>query len=162
MSPSEDKRLRAGMVGMGMIFDETYRPFFEQAHARGVYDPVFGVCQVPLVAVASKTGSRAEAFRATSAGKVASFQSFKEPDSIGQLLKSDVDFVCVATPDNRHFDPAAAALRAAQLEMVEGGLSSVENRVFMEVADCAGAARMAVWVGHDLSDHEVLEKLGAA
>ena len=29
-------RLRAGMVGMGMIFDETYRPFFEQAHAVGV------------------------------------------------------------------------------------------------------------------------------
>jgi len=48
------------------------------------------------------------------------------------------------------------------LEMVEGGLSGVENRVFMEVADCAGAAHMAVWVGHDLSDHEVLEKLGAA
>ncbi len=26
--------LRAGMLGLGMIFDETYRPFFEQmAHA---------------------------------------------------------------------------------------------------------------------------------
>jgi rod shape-determining protein MreB and related proteins len=48
------------------------------------------------------------------------------------------------------------------LEMIEGGLSGVEHRMFMEVADCAGAARMAVWVGHNLSDHEVLEKLGAA
>jgi Tfp pilus assembly protein PilX len=48
------------------------------------------------------------------------------------------------------------------LEMVEGGLSGVENRVFMEVADCAGANRIAVWVGHDLSDQEVLEKVGAA
>jgi hypothetical protein len=27
--------LRAGMVGLGMIFEETYRPFFEQAHALG-------------------------------------------------------------------------------------------------------------------------------
>jgi hypothetical protein len=57
---------------------------------------------------------------------------------------------------------AAPRVLMHPLEMVEGGLSSVENRVFMEVADCAGAARMAVWVGHDLSDHEVLEKLGAA
>ena len=38
--------LRAGMVGMGMIFDETYRPFFEQAHEVGVYSPQFGLCQV--------------------------------------------------------------------------------------------------------------------
>ena len=45
------------MVGMGMIFDETYRPFFEQAHAAGVYDPRFGVCEVELSAVASRTGS---------------------------------------------------------------------------------------------------------
>ncbi len=48
------------------------------------------------------------------------------------------------------------------MEMVEGGLSGVENRVFMEVADCAGATRMFVWVGHDLSDQEVREKVGAA
>ena len=55
--------LRAGMVGTGMIFDETYRPFFEQAHAAGVYSPQFGLCQVELAAVASRTGSRAEAYR---------------------------------------------------------------------------------------------------
>jgi rod shape-determining protein MreB and related proteins len=48
------------------------------------------------------------------------------------------------------------------LEMVEGGLSGVENRVFQEVADCAGASRIAVWVGHELSDQEVLEKVSAA
>jgi rod shape-determining protein MreB and related proteins len=48
------------------------------------------------------------------------------------------------------------------LEMVEGGLSGVENRVFMEVADCAGAERIAVWVGHELSDQEVLERFTAA
>src|ERR1051326_7379983 len=47
--------LKAGMVGMGMIFDETYRPFFEGVHGRGIYDPAFGVCDVPLVAVASRT-----------------------------------------------------------------------------------------------------------
>ena len=46
------------MVGMGMIFDETYRPFFEQAQRRGVYDRIFGDVDVPLTAVASRTGAR--------------------------------------------------------------------------------------------------------
>ncbi|HJT36414.1 MAG TPA: Gfo/Idh/MocA family oxidoreductase [Pirellulales bacterium] len=111
--------LRAGMVGMGMIFDETYRPFFEQAGAVGIYDPSFGVCRVPLAAVASRTGSRAEAYRRAAAGKVGDFQSFREPDSIRQLLKTDVDFVCVATPDDRHFAAAKAVLEAGKHLLVE-------------------------------------------
>src|SRR5262245_48622600 len=102
--------LRAGMVGMGMIFDETYRPFFEQAHAAKVYDPRFGVCEVELAAVASRTGSRAEAYRQSAGSRISPFVSFKEPDSIGQLLKHPVDFVCVATPDDRHFAAAKAAI----------------------------------------------------
>src|SRR3954471_18600516 len=100
------RSLRAGMVGMGMIFDETYRPFFEQAHAAGVYGADFGVCQVELAAVASRTGSRADAYQKTAGNRIAPFTSFREPDSIGQLLKRGVDFVCVATPDNRHFASA--------------------------------------------------------
>ena len=113
------RRLRAGMVGMGMIFDETYRPFFEQVHGRGLYDPKFGICEVPLVAVASRTGSRAEAYRQQAAGKISPFESFKEPDAIGQLLASDVDFVCVATPDDRHFAAAKTALQAGKHVLIE-------------------------------------------
>ena len=64
-------KLRAGMVGTGMIFDETYRPFFEQAYATGIYDPHFGICQVELTAVASRTGSRAEAYRKSAGDKIA-------------------------------------------------------------------------------------------
>ena len=45
--------LRAGMVGMGMIFDETYRPFFELAHQEGVYDRRTGDVGVQLAAVAT-------------------------------------------------------------------------------------------------------------
>jgi predicted dehydrogenase len=111
--------LRAGMVGMGMIFDETYRPFFEQAHAAGVYDPRFGVCGVELAAVASRTGSRAEAYRQQAGEKIARFVSFQEPNSIEQLLKHDVDFVCVATPDDRHFSAAKAALEAGKHVLIE-------------------------------------------
>src|SRR3954468_5584538 len=117
--PTAQNTLRAGMVGMGMIFDETYRPFFEQAHAAGVYDPHFGLCQVELAAVASRTGSRAEAYKKSAGNRIASFQSFREPDSIGQLLKHGVDFVCVATPDDRHFSAAKAALEAGKHVLIE-------------------------------------------
>jgi D-galacturonate reductase len=112
--------LRAGMVGMGMIFDETYRPFFEAVHAVPLYDPAFGVCEVELAAVASRTGSRAESYRKAAAGRVGNFISFKEPGSIGQLLsKANVDFICVATPDDRHFEAAKAVLSAGKHLLVE-------------------------------------------
>src|SRR5262245_2293308 len=111
--------LPAGTVGMGMIFDETYRPFFEQAHAAGVYGPQFGLCQVELAAVASRTGSRAEVYRKAAGDLIASFASFKEPNSIGQLLNHGVDFVCVATPDDRHFSASKAALEAGKHVLIE-------------------------------------------
>jgi hypothetical protein len=45
------------------------------------------------------------------------------------------------------------------LEMVEGGLSDVEARVLKEVAIGAGASKVVVWVGPELSDVEVRAKL---
>ena len=45
------------------------------------------------------------------------------------------------------------------LEMVEGGLSEIEERTFQEVAIGAGAGKAVVWVGRELSDAEVKEKL---
>ena len=102
-----------------MIFDETYRPFFEAAWQYGVYDRRFGLCQVEMAAVASRTGNRAEAYRTASAGKINDFASFTEPDSMGQLLDENVDFVCVATPDNRHFEAARAALSAGKHTIIE-------------------------------------------
>jgi predicted dehydrogenase len=112
-------RLRAGMVGMGMIFDETYRPFFELVHANGLFDRRFGYVDVPLAAVASRTGSRAEKYRASTESRIAPFQSFAEPDSISKLLAAGVDFVCVATPDDRHFDATKAALAAGKHVLIE-------------------------------------------
>src|SRR5215471_5421105 len=69
-------RLRAGMVGLGMIFDETYRPLFEGLHAEGLYRRDFGPVDVELAAVASRTGGRAERFRQAAAGRVTDFASF--------------------------------------------------------------------------------------
>ena len=45
------------------------------------------------------------------------------------------------------------------LEMLEGGLSQVEERVLREAAIGAGASKVVVWVGHQLSDAEVRAKL---
>lgn len=42
------------------------------------------------------------------------------------------------------------------LEMIEGGLSQIEERAFMELAAGAGARKVMVWVGHELSDQEVI------
>lgn len=112
-------RLRAGMAGLGMIFDETYRPFFEQAGATGFFDPAFGVCSVDLAAVATRTGSRAEAYRRQAPPSLRDFQSHTGANSGLELAESNVDFVCVATPDNRHFEIARALLSAGKHVLIE-------------------------------------------
>ena len=45
------------------------------------------------------------------------------------------------------------------LEMTEGGLSEIEERVLHELAVGAGAMKVVVWVGPQLSDAEVREKV---
>ena len=67
------------MVGLGMIFDETYRPFFEAVHRRPLYDPAFGITRIELYAVASRTGRRADEFRRRSAEGVADFVASRTP-----------------------------------------------------------------------------------
>src|SRR5262245_1075130 len=112
-------RLRAGMVGLGMIFDETYRPLFERLHAEGLYRRDFGLVDVELAAVASRTGARAERYRQQSAGRVAPFASCSGADAVAALLAHGVDAVCVATPDDRHFEPARQALAAGKHVLIE-------------------------------------------
>ena len=111
--------LRAGMIGMGMIFDETYRPFFERAHAEGLYRRDFGLVDIELSAVASRTGSRAEKYRKDAGAKIAPFVSFKGADATQGLLRHGVDAVCVATPDDRHFESARLALEAGKHVLIE-------------------------------------------
>lgn len=48
------------------------------------------------------------------------------------------------------------------VEMADGGLSEVEERVFREVALGAGASKVVVWTGPQLSDDEVRNKLRAS
>ena len=45
------------------------------------------------------------------------------------------------------------------LEKVDGGLTQVEERLFLELAVFAGATKVIVWVGAPLSDDEVMSKI---
>jgi D-galacturonate reductase len=118
-SASSPHEIPAGMVGMGMIFDETYRPFFERAQAEHVWDRRFGEVAVPLVAVATRTGSRAERYRRSAGDRIHPFHSYTGDDSIRDLVKSGVKVACVATPDNRHFDAAKQVLEAGVHLLIE-------------------------------------------
>ena len=112
MSPAnlQSRTLRAGMAGMGMIFDETYRPMFEALHVGGLYRRDFGYVDVPLAAVATRTGKRAKDYKGHARGRIGDFTGFEGADAAEKMIASGVDFVCVATPDNRNFDVAKRAL----------------------------------------------------
>lgn len=107
------------MIGFGMIFDDTYRPTFEQLHARGLYRRDFGFVEVELAAAASRTGRRAEQYKRSAGGRVADFANFAGVDAVRKLVAHGVDVVCVATPDNRHFEAAKLALEAGKHVLIE-------------------------------------------
>jgi rod shape-determining protein MreB len=47
-------------------------------------------------------------------------------------------------------------------ERIEGGLTEIEERTFLELARSAGAKKVALWVGATLTDEQVKEKLRSA
>ncbi len=58
--------------------------------------------------------------------------------------------------------PSPPAVVIHPLEMVEDGLSEVEERVLRELAAGGAAARkVVIWIGHELSDAEVLRRAKA-
>jgi predicted dehydrogenase len=107
------------MVGMGMIFDETYRPMFEALHATGLYRRDFGLVEVILAAAATRTGHRARAYKQAAGPAIADFASFAGDGALDQLLRSGVDFVCIASPDDRHYTAAARAIEAGKHVIIE-------------------------------------------
>jgi predicted dehydrogenase len=87
-----------------MIVDETYLPAFRQR--RG---------SVEFVAAASRTGRRGEKLL----GEWPTLVNFAGPDAVQRMLATGVDAVCVATPDDRHFEPARLALEAGKHVLIE-------------------------------------------
>ena len=158
---AQPKRLRACMVGMGMIFDETYRPMFERLHAGGLFRKDVGYVDVALAAVATRTGVRARAYKASARGRIADFTSFEGADSVKQAIASGVDFVCVASPDDRHFDAAKQALDAGLHVLIEKP-SVLELRQLDELVALARKKQvLAKVVYHKLCDpdHKKLRTL---
>lgn len=117
--PTSQNTLRAGMVGMGMIFDETYRPFFERTQREGLYDRRFGDVSVPLTSVATRTGSRATAYAKAAGNAIHPFASHSGADAVDKMLAAGVDFACVATPDDRHFEAARKILESGAHVLIE-------------------------------------------
>lgn len=156
------QRIRAGMVGLGMIFDETYRPMFEQLHREPLHRRRFGTVEVELSAVASRTGTRAERYQRDLVGKVTSFESYAGPDAIQQMLNANtVDAVCVATPDDRHFSSAMAVLDAGKHVLIEKPSVLTLQELDQLVAKAEAKGVLAKVVYHKLADpdHKKLRTL---
>lgn len=153
--------LKAGMVGMGMIFDETYRPFFESVAGTGLYDRRFGDVDIALAGAATRTGRRAEAYQQASQGIIPAFTSYSGLDAAQQLIASRPDFICVATPDNRHFEVARDALQAGIHVLIEkpSVLSLAELDQLNQLAESNGVLARVVY--HKLldPDHKKLRTL---
>ena len=111
--------LRVGMVGVGMIFDETYRPLFESLRQCPLYGRDTGAVEVALDGVASRTGTRTEALRQRWQGHFPLPANHAGPTALESLLASPVDCVCVATPDDRHFAAARESLRRRKHVLIE-------------------------------------------
>ncbi len=160
---SELQTLRAGMVGMGMIFDETYRPFFEKARKEGLYERPLGDLDVQLAAVATRTGSRAERYREEAQDCIHPFDSFAGDGAVERMLHENLDFACVATPDDRHFAAAKSVLEAGVHLLVEkpSVLSLSELDELVALAEARGVLAKVVY--HKLldPDHKKLRTLVA-
>ncbi|MFO0821604.1 MAG: Gfo/Idh/MocA family oxidoreductase [Gemmataceae bacterium] len=107
------------MVGFGMIFDETYRPFFEAVSRDPLYSLATGPVAVSLAAAASRTGSRVERFLNRPERVLPPFRNIHGSRATEDLLAEPVAAVCIATPDDRHFGPARAALQARKHILIE-------------------------------------------
>ena len=72
-----------------------------------------------LAAVATRTGARARAYKKSAGGQIADFASFEGDGRVERAIAAGVDFVCVATPDDRHFAAAKQAILAGQHVLIE-------------------------------------------
>ncbi len=111
---TQTRCLRVGMVGVGMIFEETYWPFFRNVAHQPLHHRATGPVEVELRALASRTGQRAKVY-----AERCSAVNCHGPQALEQLLKQDLDVVCVATPDDRHFDAARLGLQHGKHVLIE-------------------------------------------
>ena len=153
------------MVGFGMIFDETYLPFFRSASQSVSVNPPHpsGSFRVDLRAAATRTGVRVARFLDAPSCPLPAFANFAGPESIASLICSGVEAVCVATPDDRHYEPARLALAAGKHVLIEkpSVLNLFQLDELVRLADEAGVLAKVVY--HKLADpdHKKLHTLVA-
>ena len=89
---------------------------------------------------------------------------FSGPQAVAQMLKAGVDFVCVATPDDRHFDAAKTMLAAGKHVLIEKpSVLSLAELDELVAARPARSSVLAKVVYHKLldPDHKKLRTLVA-
>ncbi len=151
-SDLDNKVLRVGMIGLGMIFDETYRPVFLDLTNSPLYSPATGPVFVRWTAAATKTGSRGRKYLEQLKDVIPPFDNCQGDDATQKLLASGVDMVCVATPDDRHFASAKLALLAGKHVIIEkpSVLTLKELEQLQEIADQKKVLAKVVY--HKLAD----------
>jgi predicted dehydrogenase len=107
--------IRVGMAGLGMIVDETYLPCFRQLRSTPHFSRETGPVEVEFVAAATRTGVRGERLK----GEWPALQNFAGPAAIEHLLLSPVNCICIATPDDRHFEIAKRSLSSGKHVLIE-------------------------------------------
>ncbi|MEI6687616.1 MAG: Gfo/Idh/MocA family oxidoreductase, partial [Planctomycetota bacterium] len=137
-TPNDDhKVLCVGMIGLGMIFDETYKPVFLELANAPLYSPATGPVDIRWTAAATRTGTRGQNYLQQLKHLIPPFENCHGDDAIQKLLASNVDVVCVATPDDRHFEAAKMALLAGKHVLIEkpSVLTLKELEQLQEIAD---------------------------
>lgn len=113
------RTLNVGMVGLGMIFEETYLPLLASPECSAVLSD-FRSIQFQLHSSLTRTGLRADRIRQTLSGVAKSFNSYTGNDQSESFFHDpDLHIVVVATPDSRHFQYALAALEAGKHVLIE-------------------------------------------
>lgn len=73
---------------------------------------------------------------------------------IGEFERAETALTKTIKHLHKGIFPPSPVVIIHPLEMIEGGLSEVEKRTLLDVADGAGASISTVWVGKKLSDEE--------
>lgn len=107
-------KIRVGMVGLGMIFQETYLPVFLQNKGVSRLSGDGIAYEIQLVGVASRTNRAHQNIQ-----KQFDIPCFFGEDGVSQLLDLGLDALCVATPDDVHLAPAMQGLDRATHVLVE-------------------------------------------
>ena len=156
-------RLRIGLVGLGMICAETYLPLLAQLQRQPIVVPGFGMVEVELLAVASRTGRRLGELMVSYPQLFASVRAFHGARAVEELLMEPLDLICIATPDHRHFEPALAAVEAGKHVLLEKPSVLRLDQLDRLTQECAKHNVLGKVVYHKLfdPDHQRLHALVA-